>query len=133
MRAHPSIFALSVDRISVARACNDNPAITSENGYFVVIDLTIETSSSWTPGDISEPIVFWTGFRIETSDASDHLTADPKTISAFKCMNPNTQFPSEPYEPSTRYHGSLVLDSTVRSGILTYESAGFPGGWKWKF
>lgn len=64
----------------------------------------------------------------------DGVTEDAvATGPAFGCLDQAEQLPVDPFSPSSKFRGSLVLDTRSDSGTLVFRPGVGGAGWEWGF
>jgi hypothetical protein len=56
-------------------------------------------------------------------------------MASASCLPSKQLFPSEPLSPSSKYRGSIVLDTSSADGVVMFRPGFMPDrkGWEWSF
>lgn len=126
----------AVNSITPDAPCTGPYPQTAENGHFVVLDVSIET----TPELASD------GKGYDTFDMNGHMfkfvgangttfNGDLGTIGAYSCLPDEQEIASSGVGPGEKVTGKLALDLPATTGVLIFKSYLTSGsaGWEWSF
>lgn len=121
------LATFTVTALTVDPPCSAPAASAPRNGHFVRVDLSAQTSDSFTMGDVA----LREGMFRVVDDAGFTFDGMIATPEAFTCLPPDEQFPLV-LTPGASIAGALVVDVPSASGILIAD--GFTrGGWEWTY
>lgn len=122
----------SVDAISVDPGCTAEFAQAPENGHFVILDVSIET----TPALADDPYGS-TGFYFGADSmkiiAPNGTTSNvsPHSAAAYMCLTEPEVLPVR-FGPAEKATGKVVLDSEVPTGTIVISAYG-QDAWEYNF
>lgn len=122
----------TVDRIQVDPTCTRPYAPPPDNGHYIALSLTINTTAAFTK-DMAYLFDF-SPFSFEVVGPDGVTEASDPGYGVFGCLDGTDFVPVGGMTPSSRYKGVVVLDSKHTSGIIVLRMPGDPsGGWEWAF
>jgi len=129
--AHDALI-FTVDKIQVDPTCTEPYAEPPENGHYIAVSMSIETTT-----DFTDDLSFMVDFSPFSFDivGPDGVTepGDPG-MGVYMCLRSSGFLPLEGLAPASRYVGVVVLDSRHTKGTLVLRMPGDPtGGWEWTF
>lgn len=125
----------AVNSIFVDVPCTGQFATPAENGHFVVLDVTIETTpelgiveSSPTTFDMNPAMFKFVGANGTT------FNGNLGSNGSYSCLPDEQMLPSSGIGPAEKVTGKVVLDVPETTGVLIYKSYLISGsGWEWNF
>lgn len=127
------VVSFTVSSISVDVPCTDKYAVPPQNGHFLTLEMTIETSAA-----LAEEInpFFLLGDKAWKAISPDGTTsnAEPATSAALSCYAEAEVLPSI-IEPGEKATGKVVLDVKDSQGtlILNFTPSGTGKGREWTY
>jgi hypothetical protein len=127
------VVSFSISSIAVDVPCTDEYADPPQNGHFVTLDMTVETTAK-----LAEEInpFFLLGDKAWKAIAPDGTTsnAEPATGAALSCFAEADVLPSM-IGPGEKATGKVVLDVEDSQGILVlnYTPSGMGEGREWSY
>lgn len=117
------LFRLTIDAVQDAPTCPSEFGGKSENGTFVIAEVTAELAGN-APPDFVVPLgpAAW---RIPES------TASLETSAAWTCFSTEQRLPYA-ILPGEQLAGKVVLDTDATSGRIAFQPGGFDG-WEWTY
>lgn len=124
------MMSFVVSKISVDAACTSPYAKPAENGHFLTLKISVETTAALAQ-DINQFV--WFGGQSWKFIASNGTTYNGSldTSAAYMCIQDAERLPAK-IGPAEKVTGTLVLDVPATSGTLVFDSAS-GGGWEWTF
>lgn len=122
-----------VNSISTNVICTEESAQPAENGLFVAVDVSVQTSPA-----MADPDALITTFDMSPwmfsaiSPRGISSNADPGTFASFTCMDDSVLLPSS-IGPGENAEGIVLLDLQYPSGILVFEDFHTGGSWEWEY
>jgi hypothetical protein len=126
------LVSFVVNRIIVDIPCTDEFAEPPENGHFVAVDVSVQTSSSMLNSDlINEFNMSASNF---TAIAPDGTTsnASPDSAATIFCLDDSVLLPYA-IGPGENVNGMILLDLANPSGILVAEEYWTESAWEWVY
>lgn len=122
-----------VNSISTNVVCTEESVQPAENGLFVAVDVSVQTSPA-----MAEPDALISTFDMSPSMFSAisprgiSSNADPGTFASFTCLDDSALLPSS-IGPGENAEGIVLLDLEYPSGVLVFEDFHTGGSWEWKY
>lgn len=126
-------MTFTVTDIEVDGECTSGYADPPENGHFIIVSMSIETTpvSEWPAEAQGIPLLFYDDWSIVGPDG---ITENAVTsLSTATCLSESEILPYDGMGPGERIVGKVVLDSRNASGVLIWTPFGGGGGWEWEF
>lgn len=123
----------TINSITVDAPCTTDYAQPAEQGHFVVLDASIESTpeladSSFARFDLSPHSWQFVGANGTTFNGSLASGA------SYSCMTDNEILPINGVGPAEKVTGKIVLDVPAPTGTLIFKPlGGSVGGWEWAF
>ncbi|WP_299166991.1 hypothetical protein [uncultured Arthrobacter sp.] len=123
----------SVNSITSDVQCTEEFAEPAENGLFVALDVTVQTSP-----EMAAPDAFITTFEMSPwmfsaiSPEGISSNASPETFASFTCLDDSVLLPSS-IGPGENAQGIVLLDVQHPSGILIFEDFYTDSAWEWTY
>lgn len=122
-----------INSISPDVVCTEELAEPAENGLFVAVNVSVQTSPA-----MATPDAFITSFEMSPSMFSAispeglSSNADPGTFSSYFCLDDSVLLPSS-IGPGENAEGIVLLDLQHPSGILVFEDFQTSSAWEWNY
>lgn len=122
-----------VNSITPDVQCTEEFADPAENGVFVAVDVSVQTSPA-----MANPDAFISTFEMSpwmfSAISPDGVSsnASPDTFASFICMDDSVLLPSS-IGPGENAEGIVLLDLQYPSGILIFEDFYTDSSWEWSY
>ncbi len=126
------LVSFTVNTISVDIPCTEDWADPPQNGHFVALDVSVETSPNMLGSDLIQQFSM-------SSYAFDAIKADGFTSNAgadstatLFCLADSVLLPGD-IGPGQKANGIVLLDVEDPSGVLIYEDYGTDSRWEYSY
>lgn len=122
-----------INSISPDVQCTEASAEPAENGLFVAVDVSVQTSPAMAAPDalISSFDMSSSLFRTISPEGISS-NADPGTFAAFLCLDDTALLPSS-IGPGENAQGIVLLDVEHPAGTLIFEDLYTGSAWEWTY
>jgi hypothetical protein len=100
-----------------------------ENGHIVGLRFRVATGPDLSP--LGYFAISDQDFAFVGPDGITH--SNVYSVSAYACLPPAEQFPTDQLGPGQQYVGTVVLDVPNTTGTIIYKPPMADGGWEWNF
>lgn len=122
-----------VNSITPDVVCTQEYTEPAENGNFLAVDVSVQTSPAMTDPDALITSFDMSSYHFRTiAPNGTSSNADPDTFAAFSCLDDSVLLPSS-IGPGENVTGVVVLDVETPQGILIYENSSIGDGWEWNY
>ncbi|WP_323959182.1 hypothetical protein GC088_11655 [Arthrobacter sp. JZ12] len=122
-----------VNSISTNVQCTTELAVPAENGLFVAVDVSVQTSPA-----MAEPDALISSFDMSSSwfraisPEGISSNASPDTFASLVCLDDAALLPSS-IGPGENARGVVLLDVQHPAGILIFEDFYTGSAWEWTY
>ncbi|WP_248760986.1 hypothetical protein [Pseudarthrobacter sp. SSS035] len=122
----------TINAITVDAACTAQFAQPAENGHFVVLDVTAETTPALGNATVKSFDVSPVSFKFITA-AGTTFNGSLWTGPSFLCLDDAETFPSAGMGPAEKVAAKVVLDVPETTGTLVFRDLFGSASWEWNF
>lgn len=122
-----------VNSITPDMQCTEEFAEPAQNGVFVAVDVSVQTSPA-----MANPDAFISSFEMSpwmfSAISPDGVSsnASPDTFASFVCLDDSVLLPTS-IGPGENAEGIVLLDLQYPSGILIFEDFYTDSSWEWSY
>lgn len=122
-----------INSISPDVLCTEEPAEPAENGVFIAVDVSVQTSPAMAAPDALLPSFDMSPSLFRTiSPEGISSNASPDTFAAFLCLDDTALLPGS-IGPGESARGIVLLDVEYPAGTLIFEDFYTDSAWEWNY
>ncbi|TDK25598.1 hypothetical protein E2F48_10145 [Arthrobacter crusticola] len=124
------LVSFVVNRIAVDIQCTDELASPPENGHFVALVVSVQTSPNMLNSDLINEFNFSASNFTAIAPDGTTSNASPDTAAIIFCLDDSVLLPYS-IGPGENVNGLVLLDLANPSGILVAEDFWTESAWEW--
>lgn len=126
-----TVASFVVNSIKVDPKCTNTSAMPSKNGYFVALDVSMETSPAL--AESVNPQFGLAGYAWKAiAENGTTFNGDLMSFPAVMCLTDAERFHSA-LGPGEKATGKIILDVPTPTGVLVHKQGFMPTGWEWAY